>query len=700
MNILLLETEASRLRISLLKKISHREKLFHLYLFFDLLLKYDSHNAVESYLLEFTSQYCSVISNVSFRGVDPAVVNAVLTQLQRVIELYPEEDKDIINNSIIYLQKEYHYLLSVLNGSNKTTPVKRMVLPLLEKGSISFEGDYGYLSTLSVKLTPRSDESKFHIIPGRGEPDSELKQQADNSLTNALRIAGNYVKVKHRFWDVYIDFENKSGEYSGSSFGMLLVVKLVQELLSYYDSPVKIFSYSASAVTGAVDEKGNIASLSTEIIAQKTKTVFYSDTEAFILPEDDLPEAKHALSKLNAEYPGRHLKLTGIHSIDDLFNLRNVVGLKKESALLRSAKFVKKQGVSIILLILLAVIIYFSGILDFDDNPDHFEYKGKVGFVMNKNGKKLAEIALRKDFDESFWKGTIRTTSITFDINGDGTNEIVLCQAYQILKNKGEFNHDIICYDNKLNILWKTAFTKTISTNYETHTNTYDDFFVDTMTVNDTLFLICVARNTPNEASAVFKLDCKNGKISDQVLWHSGHLLSGDILKINGKPRLYFTGINNGFGRSILFSINSDEIKGQLPSKSEYRFLNVGNAKTDEYILLPKSDYTRFFDTRYNRPFMGGMYIDKDKRLIQFFLMEGSDDSNFVGIGYVFDENLKLLSISLSDDLIKRRDALIKSGKLKGPLTRTKEFEQSLISQLRYWNGTRFVTADERFNTH
>ena len=60
-------------------------------------------------------------------------------------------------------------------------------------------------------------------------------------------------------------------------------------------------------------------------------------------------------------------------------------------------------------------------------------------------------------------------------------------------------------------------------------------------------------------------------------------------------------------------------------------------------------------------------------------------------------KHLKFISVSFSDGLIEKRDALVEAGKIKGPLTRTREFEQSLVSQLRYWDGKKFVTAAERF---
>lgn len=697
MDILFLETEASKLRINLLKIISSRSRLFQTYDFYNLVLGKGVSNAVESYLLEFASVYSDLISKVDLKGVDPAAIKGLLIQLSRINELYPRNENENISESLNILQEKYDYLMSVLEGNNESVSKTGLYLPLLEKGIVNFDGDYGLLSTISVQLKPKSDENKFHIIPGSGEPDAELKEQINNSLMNAVRIAGNYIKLKHSFWDIYIDFEEKSGEYSGSSFGMLLVVKLVEELLGLYDSPTKIFSFSTSALTGSVDKEGNIPSLSDDIISQKTKIVFYSDAEVFIIPEDDLQAAKETLSELNTAYPRRNLKLIGIQSIDDLFNLRNVVGIKKESGFLRTAKFIRKQAVSVVLLILLTVIIFFSGILDFDDNPDHFEYEGKVGFILNKNAKELYTTNLRFNYNNIYKKAYIDYSGKILDTNNDGLNEIILVANYQTLENINKNDLKINCYDHKLKELWNYKFSRTVSTIFETHTNTFDTFIFDTLTVNDSLFLFCLARNNPNEVSCVYRLNVRTGRNSNDILWHSGHLVAGKIYKFDSKNQLYALGMNNGFERSIIFSIDINNMHGQLPAQNQYELLNIPKANPDQYLLLPKTDYTGYYQMRFNIPQVGGIILDGNTDNIQIYILEGSDESNYVGIGYRFDKNLKIKSVTFSDALIEKRDALIETGKLKGPLTRTKEFEQSIISQLRYWDGEKFVTAEERF---
>ncbi len=694
MDILHLETEASKLRIKLLKTIPTRDKLFLLYSFFHILLVEKNKNIAESYILEFGAQYLDLVTKIEVSGMNPGRTEDIIKQAKQVLAVYPGEDKSFPESCISLLEEKYKDLKAVLSGTESGT-LPCVCLPLLQGEREKFEEDYGVLSTLSVQIKPGDKGNKFHIIPGRGEPPSELREQAENSLVNAVRIAGRFIKIKHSFWDVYIDFENKIGEYSGSSFGVLLVLKLVEEFLRFYDSPIKIFSNTSAALTGAVDKLGNIPSLTKDIVSAKTKIVFFSGISQFIIPEEDFIYARNTIHEIQAEYPARNLKLVGIQTADDLFNLRNVVSIKKENAFLRTGKFIRRQALALFLLIPLTAIIIFSGILDFDDNPDHFEYKGKVGFIMNKSGKKLYETLLRADYHDVLEIDIINNSGKIFDADMDGNNEVVLCSNMQALNETDLNKNRIVCYDKDLNISWSYTFDKVVNTRFEHHSNMFDPSLVDTLTINGNLNLFCIARNNPNEVCGVFKLDCATGEMLNKILWHSGHLRVGGIYRNKKNNEFYAVGMNNGFERAVLFCIPVERMNGQLPCAPGYEFINMETANPDQYLLLPKTDFTDFYQTRFNIP--TALYLDLSKNEILIYVMEGDVLSDYGGVAYRFTKELKLISVSFGDAFIEKRDALVEAGNIKGPFTRTKEFERSLISQIRYWDGKRFVTAAERF---
>ena len=288
MNIFDIETEASRLRLILLKPIPARNKLLHLHNFFTLVENNGSVNLLESYLLEFAVTYTNLVADFDIKGTDPDLLQSIISQAEKLSSIFPEPaNKSTLDAGIDQLRLRYEQLINIMNGGRTADKPDSLYMPLLIKDTDSVEGNYGLISSLSVQLKPCRDENKFHIIPSGLESDPSLKEQAADSLGNALRITAQYTKHKQKYWEIYIDFENKQGEYTGSSFGMLLVLKLVEEILRFYDSSTKIFSKSSAALSGQVDTRGNIPSLSEDIIRKKTRVVFYSDSPLFIVPEDD-----------------------------------------------------------------------------------------------------------------------------------------------------------------------------------------------------------------------------------------------------------------------------------------------------------------------------------------------------------------------------------------------------------------------------
>ena len=441
-------------------------------------------------------------------------------------------------------------------------------MPLLIKDTDSVEGNYGLISSLSVQLKPSIEENKSHIIPSGLESDPSLKVQAADSLANALRITAQYTKHKQKYWEIYIDFENKQGEYTGSSFGMLLVLKLVEEILRFYDSSTKIFSKSSAALSGQVDTGGNIPSLSEDIIRKKTRVVFFSDSPLFIVPEDDLPAAKDEIRKLSIRYPHRNLRVIGIPLIDDLFNLRNVVEIKKESRVLRAAKFVRKQSAAIILLILLAVVIFFSGLLDFDTNPAKLLLKGSFLYVMNKNEKVLWKKFLF--YDESFGGvGLLRISAKLFDIDADGTREVIVANEADTAKsNYGAFIPRITCYDNSGNAVWTCEFKDTISTRTKKFLPHYEPSLINIINRDGRNILYCFARQYQYYPGVIFSIDVKTGKRIGNTFWHSGRFADAHLGDFNrdGKPEIVAVGAQNSYEGNFILSINLDELDGCGPA--------------------------------------------------------------------------------------------------------------------------------------
>lgn len=570
MDILNLEKKASALRIDLLKNKLPRHKLFLIYSFFQILLNEKEKNIIESYLLEFLDTYSGYLSSLDIAGINPTLTEKVLIQAEVITEKFlDQESKTNLKISAINFKKKYIKLIDILNGKENIIIKQEITFPLLEKdGVLLEEGNYGLLGSVSVQFKSNPTENRFHIIPGIVDTDTLLKNQIELALKNALRIASGYTKIKNRFWDIYIDFDIKTAEYCGNSFGLILVLKIVGELLRFYDAPIKIVSIAQTGLTGSIDESGNIKKLNKEIIQQKVKTVFFSNVNLFVVPEDDLTDAKEIIQLLLKNYPERRLKIIGIPTIEDLFNLRNVIEIKRENRILRTGKFIKKHSFSSILLILLALLVFFSGLWDFDNNPVMYDINKRIIKIENKNGKELWSFECIENTMAGL-NGAVPNIALKFyDIDNDGINEVLLCR--EKLTTRDPNYGRIICYNNKKEKQWQYIFRDTVFTPEYRHTNFFTSNIIDIVDEKNKQILYAFADNDPLYPSAIYKLNVKNGQRIDSsnVLWNSGGIFSAIIGNSNyaTKREVVAIALNNGYERSVLFAINTDKLNGRSPA--------------------------------------------------------------------------------------------------------------------------------------
>ena len=63
-----------------------------------------------------------------------------------------------------------------------------------------------------------------------------------------------------------------------------------------------------------------------------------------------------------------------------------------------------------------------------------------------------------------------------------------------------------------------------------------------------------------------------------------------------------------------------------------------------------------------------------------------------------FSNDLIVNKIDISEGFEVARDALVDSGELQPPYSHTKEYLDILFRQIRFWDGTKFVTEDKLKN--
>ncbi len=190
----------------------------------------------------------------------------------------------------------------------------------------------------------------------------------------------------------------------------------------------------------------------------------------------------------------------------------------------------------------------------------------------------------------------------------------------------------------------------------------------------------------------------KDGELIGDVLWHPGTVRYGAVEDFDndGKLELAAIGVNNGFEGVVLFSIELEKLNGRSPSVGKYRFPDYEIADFDHYIKLPVSDYVHNLrsELRYNNAEL--LNVVKDEKSIVFSIVEDYINNGKVSYDLEFRSTFELKNLIISDFFRVQRDsAIVGLDTGKYPLTDSKEFRQSLIDQIAYWNGKDFVNIHQ-----
>lgn len=688
--------EIERERIDLLDKISksgNKTKVLLIHGFINLLLEQNDALILESYIYEFIDVYLSSIENYTPFFANPQNTEPILKQIQLLLkEKSLSEYRNRLEHLHESLLKELEKLYSVLEGNYMEKGQKNKIyFPLLE---VSKEGySWGALECINIVIN-RSDETKFIFVPSNGNIDDNLLEQAKTSFTLAKNYFKDYKKIREAKLEVLIYFENLDAQYAGNSLGMALTIGFIQRLSEMFNLPYLTMIESGVVITGGISIDQKPIKAENKIIKLKIETVFYSRAGSVIVSLENLTEAVNKLEELNSLYPNRKLKVIGISNLDEILNRRDLIILKKQSMLLRSARAAKKNWLATVSILSILAIIGTLIYVNIDNNPAIADLSGHTLYIKNKSGKTLwqknmAEWVTRVD--------DLKKSVLIEDLNNDGKNEVLLTSEL-FNDNRDYFeNYRIACFDRYGNIIWRYYFLDKVASRREDLSIYYGySYIVGEVEVNGRKRIYFSARNANSYASAIYSLDAASGKRVGTTLWNAGYIGDAAIhdLDKDSKPEIIFTFANNGLKRTGIAVISTDEADGQAPTSDEYRLFDKKIAKFKAYILVPNTDYNKYVKAFQNGYSINTLIIKGNERTIHFNSVEGLG-ANVLSLTYMLGFDLKSIDLFAQSDFTAYRDALVREGKLKPPFTDTKQYYDILRSQVEFWNGNKFVTGKE-----
>ncbi len=673
---------------------SPRQRLFHTADFLSKILDPADPVLEQAFLPEFLPYLLDDLEHYNGFGFPPEISGQIPNILQRLAQAdLPEELQIKISRRRDRLTTRQQILEMSLKGENSADSAARhLYFPVI--GQESGE-DRGHLEKLVIRILKTRRENRFLIIPANEQTDNILQQQLRDSWQAALAYL-NRQHIRHHY-EVIVEFEQSGAFYQGNSLGTALTLGFIETLMTENNMPIVLRINPGLVSTGGMNSSGDILPVSDEIIITKLRTVFFSDRTMFIVPEANLGAAQQELNRLLADYPARNLKLAGLHSLDDLLDRRSLVHIHRQSPPRRVLKSMQLHPAAFSLLLLVMLLSVLSGLLlikEMDGNPAILENKGDLLTIKNKAGKVLWTKPYHPlPTDEPVRKEIIRL----IDVDSDGSNEVLVCDEPSGSLAKACDTGRLACFDARGRLIWQYVFRDSIRTVSENFENIFRIKMIDTVTVDQQRQLIAFANHVRWYPSAVFRLDLRSGRRLPGTLWNSGQFQTGLIKNIpdsTGKE-LIITGFNNSWDQLILLSVSLNNLDGAAPATEPYCFIGKNPARLRNYILLPVSDLTTFYNFEANEFCLGGLRHEKNENQISAITREARFEDATL-IGYSFDYNLNPTRLVIGDPFIFRRDKLVREGKLSPPLTETPEYHKLLLDQILFWDGDKLVNRHGR----
>ena len=442
----------------------------------------------------------------------------------------------------------------------------------------------------------------------------------------------------------------------------------------------------------AIDDQGNLVPLELEPLQLKLKTVFYSSYEKFVIPEENIIEARTYLKELNCKYPNRKVELIPVKHYLTLFKNLDIVEVcklklkEKVKAHYNQYYVIANSVLSLIILVILSVLIFNVIIPALDNNPVYAKYGQGRYIAYNKYSKQVWQSVILSA-DEPPPNNISERIRIT-DLDNDGKNEILL------LRNDNKIPllaKTLFCYNADNSIKWKTIIVPkdTLYGNDICYDNIY-------------LRKIFVVNNPQTKSKEILvdyivcdlfpwfltKLNYQGKEIS--TFYNSGNAEFDRIMDIDndGKDEIIIAGHNNDFNhKGCLIVLDPEFVQGKSPG---YRFpRGFENGLMKYYILFPKIFLNRFSDQQAS--YIEAVQKFNDK--ISVFLTETfgpvKEHSSYRTI-FNFDFQFNFLHLQTSTEFDRFYERLIDEGKIQ-PVKNWKAYEDSLRKQILFWDGDKFV---------
>ncbi|MCB9247157.1 MAG: hypothetical protein H6613_00725 [Ignavibacteriales bacterium] len=526
MNIFTVEEERQKLLVSLSNEKSPRIILFEICAFSNKVFNLNEQNIHAAFIPEFIKDIKIALENFTAFGIKLQLSKNLIHIVEKVLPFANPEDTTSIKINLQRIKNEIGILNNILSGNFNFNDENGIIsFPVIEQTE-NVNYDNGLLEELIISFggTKNKNKTEFILSPSLPNIDEKLYNQLNNSWQFAVNFLSTITKRKIPHFDVYVRFKNKFGIYEGNSLGTALTIGFIQQLIIYFDLLEICKIKSSILTTGSVNEQGDIFSVSKNIIEQKTKVAFYSNTQKFVVAEADKIFAKNIVKQEQKKYPNRNLEIIGVSNLNEIFNRRDIIEIKKQNPISWGSKKVLKNKIAVTSLAALLTILGFI-YFDKDVNPvsveivkDAFLVKNSKNEILWKKETVLLEAQQYGFAPYNFYR--------ILDVDNDGKNEVIFVhlnnyKSLALFNYKGELKWD---YNHKDSV--ETSYEKFIG-------NFYFNGIIDTVHSDNKIAILAYCQHQNYYPNGILKIDCKTGKPFGDILWHPGGITGAVLHDLN-----------------------------------------------------------------------------------------------------------------------------------------------------------------------
>ena len=348
--------------------------------------------------------------------------------------------------------------------------------------------------------------------------ESDIFAEQTKSVCSYLHNNFNHEDSTHVRLEYTLD--QPSSLLVGSSAGLAFSI-LGQMGLSMYkqNHAIQPRIYADVAITGSVDDVGNILPVSNESLKDKIEAAFYSQVSTVIVPKEQLDLAESIAGSLSKDYPSRELNIIGLSSVVELNQKREIVHYQRRRVSSRINQFVRDYANSVTysafgFIILLGLGFWF-GIVKHPIPESLISEYGEI-IVRNKYNFELFRVQYTPPNNDIYHSPK---NAIITDIDMDDIPEVLVGSS---MYAQNGLESTLACYNRKGEIMWRFEIRPKTVFGENTYFGTYNVGWVFCDDLNqDGQKEIVVTAGHLNFPQVIYTLNANGEKVSEY--WNSGH---------------------------------------------------------------------------------------------------------------------------------------------------------------------------------